>query len=86
MSRIIIEGLTRKTNLGKTKSEIMYDLVRSNAGNTNISTEDIVRRSVRIYDNMVDIGMIKEYPDTAGCSSSDYNSYSEFMRAMSLEQ
>lgn len=62
MSKIIIEGLERKTNLGKTKSEIMYELVRSNAGNTNISTEDIVRRSARIYDNMVDIGMIREYP------------------------
>ena len=86
MSKIIIEGLGRKTNLGKTKSEIMYELVRSNAGNTNISTEDIVRRSTRIYDNMVSIGMIREYPDTAGCSSSDYNNYSEFMRAMSLEQ
>ena len=62
MSRIIIEGLERKTNLGKTKSEIMYELVRSNAGNTNISTEDIVRRSARIYDNMVNIGMIREHP------------------------
>ena len=61
MSRIIIEGLDRKTNLGKTKSEIMYELVRSNAGNTNISTEDIVRRSARIYDNMISIGMIREY-------------------------
>ena len=62
MSRMVIEGLNNKTSLNKTKAEIIYELVRSNSSNEKLLTEEVVRRSIRIYDEMINNGIIKEYP------------------------
>ena len=64
MSKTKVEGISRKTSLGKTKSEIIYELVKINAKNEQIRTIDVVLRSKLIYDDMVEMGIIVEYePD-----------------------
>lgn len=69
----IIDNPSTRTNMGKTKAEIIYDIVLANAGNTSITPNVVLGRSVQIYKAMVQSGVVKEYNN-----DDDFN-YSECM-------